>query len=73
MRPSRPIPHVGMLVVVANGKEWATVPLEEVHEDGRVVVALGRRYVLNRLTGEFVGEGQPYWGSRLSFVTTPEV
>lgn len=53
--------------MVADGNAWATVPLEEVHDGGRVVVALGRRFVLNRLTGEYVREGEPYWGSRLRF------
>jgi hypothetical protein len=56
-----------MLVVVADGDAWATVPIDEVHDGGRVVVALGRRFVLNRLTGQYVQEGQPYWGSRLQF------
>jgi len=56
-----------MLVVVADGDAWATVPLEDVVDGGRILVALGRRFELNRLTGEYVAEGQPYWGSRLRF------
>ena len=70
MRPSRPIPSVGTLVVVADGDAWATVPIEDVLEGGRILVAHGRRFVLNRLTGEYVVEGEPYWGSRLRFAPT---
>jgi len=58
-----------MPVVLADGDAWSTVPLEEVLDGGRIPVALGRRFELNRLTGEYVAEGEPYWGSRLRFAS----
>jgi peptidase E len=61
----RPVPRVGMAarVVHLGAEEDATV--EEVREDGRVVVAGGQTFVLNPLTGRFVREGDPYYGVRL--------
>jgi hypothetical protein len=41
--------------------------IEEVRDDGRTLVADGRRFTLRRLTGEYVAEGEPYYGVRLVF------
>jgi hypothetical protein len=66
MAPSRLLPRVGMVAYAGNAPERLTV----VQVDGaRVVVrdAAGREraFVIHRLTGHWVLEGDPYWGLRL--------
>jgi hypothetical protein len=39
--------------------------VEEVHDGGRTLVVDGVAYSLRRLTGEYVADGQPYYGVRL--------
>ena len=41
------------------------VVVEEVRDAGRVVVAGGTTFVLHRMTGRFVRQGDPYYGVRL--------
>ncbi|HZO35518.1 MAG TPA: hypothetical protein VFB41_01450 [Solirubrobacteraceae bacterium] len=61
----KPVPRVGMKVrVVLLGAE-RTVVIEDVRDDGRTVVAGGQVFTLRTLTGRFVLEGDPYYGSRL--------
>jgi hypothetical protein len=65
-RPSRPIPHAGMTVGVVHLGTVVAGTVEEVREGGRTLVVDGRTYTLRRLTGHFVREDQPYYGTRLS-------
>jgi hypothetical protein len=39
--------------------------VEEVRDGGRTLVVDGRAYTLRRLTGEYVADGEPYYGVRL--------
>jgi len=39
--------------------------IEEVRDGGRTLVVDGATYSLRRLTGEYVADGQPYYGVRL--------
>ena len=39
--------------------------VEEVREGGRTLVVDGIAYSLRRLTGEYVADGQPYYGVRV--------
>ncbi len=57
-----------MLVAVRNHPEPEERPIEEVLEGGRVLVVEGRRFVLNALTAEWVIEGAPYWGERITLL-----
>jgi hypothetical protein len=41
--------------------------IDEVRDGGRTLVAGGRAFTLRRLTGEWVAEGEPYYGVRLVF------
>jgi hypothetical protein len=64
----RVIPVVGMAArIVHLGSEEAVV-VEEVRDDGRVVVAAGTTFVLHPRTGRFVREGDPYYGVRLVLI-----
>lgn len=67
-RPSRPVPKVGLAVVIVHLGAREDAVVEEVHDDGRAVVVAGERYELNRLTGHFVHADDPYYGRRLRFV-----
>lgn len=67
MPPTRLLPHVGMVAYAGNAPE----PLTVVSVDGarlEVEDAAGRRraFVIHRLTGHWVQEGDPYWGLRLT-------
>jgi hypothetical protein len=66
MPPSRLLPRVDMVAHAGNAPE----PLTVVRVEGaRVVVAdvagAERAFVVHRLTGHWVQEGDPYWGLRL--------
>ncbi len=66
MLPTRVLPHVGMVAHAGNEPEELTV----VAVDGARVVVRGtsgdeRAFVVHRLTGHWVREGDPYWGLRL--------
>jgi hypothetical protein len=39
--------------------------IEEIRDGGRTLVAGGRAFTLRRLTGEWVADGEPYYGVRL--------
>jgi len=62
---TRRAPYVGMPVQVVHlGRTDASV-IEEVRDGGRTLVVNGAAYSLRRLTGEYVAEGQPYYGVRV--------
>jgi hypothetical protein len=46
------------------GRTDASV-IEEVRDGGRTLVVDGAAYSLRRLTGEYVADGQPYYGVRV--------
>jgi len=50
--------------IVHLGREDLAV-IEEVRDGGRTVIAGGRAFTLRRLTGEWVADGEPYYGLRL--------
>ena len=65
MANTRPLPRVGMPVrVVRLGHEEAGV-IEEIRDGGRTLLVDGRAYTLRRLTGEYVADGEPYYGVRV--------
>ena len=45
--------------------------IEEVHDDGRTLVAGGHRFTLRRVNGRFVREDEPPYGTRLVFGSVP--
>lgn len=57
-----------MLVAVRNHPTPQERPIEAVLDEGRVLVVEGRRFVLNALTAEYVIEGAPYWGERITLL-----
>ena len=61
----RAAPYVGMPVriVLLGRNDPATV--EAVRDEGRTIIVDGRAYTLRRLTGQYVAEGEPYYGARL--------
>lgn len=66
MLPTRVLPRIGMVAHAGNEPEVLTV----VAVDGARVVVRGtagdeRAFVVHRLTGHWVREGDPYWGLRL--------
>jgi hypothetical protein len=73
VRPSRPVPRVGMAarVVLLGASEPGEV--EEVIDGGRAVVVGGETYVLHRLTGRYVLEGRPYWDRRVTLIPDDEL
>jgi len=42
--------------------------VEEVRDDGRTVVVNGEAYTLRQVNAHYVREGEPPYGTRLSFV-----
>jgi hypothetical protein len=50
-------------IVLLGRNDPATV--EEVRDEGRTLVVGGRAYTLRRLTGQYVADGEPYYGARL--------
>jgi hypothetical protein len=66
MSPRRLLPRIGMVAYAVGASD----PLTVVRVEGtRLVVAdrdgAERAFVLHRLTGQWVREGDPYWGRRL--------
>jgi hypothetical protein len=68
MATSRPVPYVGMRVEVVRLGHTDESIVEEVRDGGRTLVVDGASYTLRRLTGEYVADGQPYYGVRLVLV-----
>ena len=65
MAQTRPAPYVGMPVrVIHLGRTDASV-VGEVRDGGRTLVVDDRAFTLRRLTGEYVAEGDPYYGVRV--------
>jgi len=62
---SRRVPYVGMAVEVVHLGRTDESVIEEVRDGGRTLVVDGATYSLRRLTGEYVADGQPYYGVRL--------
>jgi hypothetical protein len=60
-----------MAVRIANLGRTTDAEVEEVLEGGRVLVAGGRRFTLRPLTGQWVAEGEPYYGPRLLLGPAP--
>jgi hypothetical protein len=65
MRPTRPVPAVGMPVKIVDFGSAEPGVIEAVLEDGHVLVVAGRRFRLHPSTAKFVAEGEPYYGTRL--------
>lgn len=63
----RVVPVVGLPVRVVDLGATHDAVVEDVLADGRTVVVDGERYVLHRMTGHWVREGDPYYGRRLAF------
>jgi hypothetical protein len=62
---TRPAPYVGMPVHVVHLGRRDDGVIEEIREGGRTLVVDGIAYSLRRLTGEYVADGQPYYGVRV--------
>ena len=67
MANTRPLPRVGMPVRVVHLGRMEESVIAEVADGGRTLVVDGRAFTLRRLTGEYVAEGEPYYGVRLVF------
>ena len=65
MAQTRRAPHVGMPVQVVHLGRTDASAIEEVRDGGRTLVVDGATYTLRRLTGEYVADGQPYYGVRV--------
>jgi len=55
-----------MPVTIAHLGRTEDAVIEEVRDAGRTLVAGGRAFMLRRVTGEGVGEGEPYYGLGLA-------
>jgi hypothetical protein len=62
---TRRAPYVGMPVQVVHLGRTDEGVVDEVREGGRTLVVEGVAYSLRRLTGEYVADGQPYYGVRV--------
>ena len=67
MRPSRPLPQVGMPVRIEHLGATEHAEIEAVADDGRTVVAGGREFTLRETNSRFVLKGEPYYGVKLAF------
>ena len=65
MAQTRRAPYVGMPVQVVHLGRIEEGVVDEVREGGRTLVVDGVAYSLRRLTGEYVADGQPYYGVRV--------
>ena len=65
MSSSRPIPYVGMPVRLVHFAHDEEATVEAVLDEGRTLVAGGTRFTLRRMTGHYVREHEPYYGTRL--------
>ena len=59
------MPAVGMPVRIQHFGSSEQGVIEEVLDEGRVIVVAGRRYRLHPSTAKFVAEGEPYYGTRV--------
>jgi hypothetical protein len=62
---TRRAPYVGMPVQVVHLGRTDEGVVDEVREGGRTLVVEGVAYSLRRLTGEYVADGQQYYGVRV--------
>jgi hypothetical protein len=67
MKPSRPMPYPGMPVRVVHLGAVEPAVIDEVHDGGQTLVVGEERFTLRRVNGRFVREGEPPYGTRLSF------
>jgi hypothetical protein len=67
VRPSRPLPYIGMPVRVVYLGAIEEAVIDEVHDDGRTLVVSGDRFTLRRVNGRFVRDGEQSFGTRLAF------
>lgn len=65
MKPTRPVPTVGMPVRIVHFGSAEPGVIEAVLEGGHVIVVGGRRFRLHPSTAKFVAEGEPYYGTRV--------
>lgn len=63
----RVLPTVGMPVQIRHLGTVEHAVVEAVEDDGRCLVVGEARYTLRPVNGRFVREGEPYFGTRLSF------
>lgn len=70
VEPTRAQPYVGMEVAVIHLGAVEAAVVEAVADEGRTLRVAGSAYTLRRLTGHYVREGEPYYGTRLSL--TPQ-
>ena len=59
------MPTVGMPVRIQHFGSSEPGVIEEVLDEGRVIVVSGRRFRLHPSTAKFVAEGEPYYGTRV--------
>ena len=67
MRPSRPLPQVGMPVRIEHLGVTEHGEVEAVLDDGRTVIAGGRQFTLRAVNSRFVLRGEPWYGVKLAF------
>jgi hypothetical protein len=68
MRPTRPLPTVGMPVRIVHFGSSEDGVIEAVLDEGRVIVVAGRRFRLHPSTAKFVAEGEPSYGKRVQLL-----
>jgi hypothetical protein len=71
VRPSRPFPYAGMEVRVVYLGAIEDAVIDEVRDDGRTLVVGEDRFTLRRINGRYVRDGEPPYGTRLSFGSAP--
>jgi hypothetical protein len=69
VRPSRPLPSVGMAVRIMHLGAVEEAVIEDVRDEGRTLVVGRERFTLRRVNGRFVREGEPSYGTRLAFAS----
>ena len=47
-------------------ERWMLLQADEIRDEGRTLVVRGQTFSLRRLTGHFVLDGEPYYGTRVS-------
>ena len=61
------MPHPGMPVLVVHLGAVEPAVIDAVLDDGRTLVVGEERFTLRRVNGRFVREGEPPYGTRLTF------
>ena len=61
------MPHPGMPVRVEHLGAVEPAVIDAVLDDGRTLVVGEERFTLRRVNGRFVREGEPPYGTRLTF------